>query len=34
MTRAKTRLHVCAARERYKKPAELSRFVYEYLGKQ
>ena len=34
MTRAKTRLHVCAARERYKKPAELSRFVYEYLGRE
>ena len=34
MTRARNRLHVCAARERYRKPAEVSRFVYEYLGRE
>lgn len=32
MTRAKTRLHVYAVRERYHKKAEVSRFVWEYLG--
>ena len=31
MTRAKTRLHVYAVRERYHKKAEVSRFVWEYL---
>ena len=33
MTRAKTRLHVYAVRERYHKKAEVSRFVWEYLGR-
>lgn len=33
MTRAKTRLHVYAVRERYHKKAEISRFVWEYLGR-
>lgn len=34
MTRAKTRLHVYAVRERYHKKAEVSRFVWEYLGRE
>lgn len=33
MTRAKTRLHVYAVRERYHKKVEVSRFVWEYLGR-
>lgn len=33
MTRAKIRLHVYAVRERYHKKAEVSRFVWEYLGR-
>lgn len=33
MTRAKTRLHVYAVRERYHKKADVSRFVWEYLGR-
>ena len=33
MTRAKTRLHVYAVRERYHKKAEVSRSVWEYLGR-
>ena len=33
MTRAKTRLHVYAVRERYHKKEEVSRFVWEYLGR-
>mgnify|MGYP001649429639 FL=1 len=33
MTRAKTRLHVYAVRERCHKKAEVSRFVWEYLGR-
>lgn len=32
MTRAKTRLHVYAVRERYHKKTDVSRFVWEYLG--
>ena len=32
MTRARERLHVYAARERYHRPAEVSRFVREYLA--
>ena len=32
MTRAKDRLHVCYAKERYGKEQERSRFVDEYLG--
>ena len=31
MTRAKQRLHVYSVKERYHKPAEVSRFVEEYL---
>ncbi len=31
MTRAKDRLHICYARERYGKPQERSRFIDEYL---
>ena len=34
MTRAKIRLHVYAVRERYHKKAEVSRFVWEYLGRE
>ena len=34
MTRAKTRQHVYAVRERYHKKAEVSRFVWEYLGRE
>ena len=34
MTRAKTRLHVYAVRERYHKKAEVSQFVWEYLGRE
>ena len=34
MTRAKTRLHVYAVRERYHKKTEVSRFVWEYLGQE
>ncbi len=33
MTRAKTRLHVYAVRERYHKKTDVSRFVWEYLGR-
>ena len=32
MTRAKDRLHVCYAKERYGKEQERSRFIGEYLG--
>ncbi len=32
MTRAKERLHVCYAKERYGKAQERSRFIDEYLG--
>lgn len=32
MTRAKSRLTVCAVRERFKKPVEVSRFVADYGG--
>lgn len=31
MTRAKRNLNICAVRERFRKPAEVSRFIYEYL---
>lgn len=34
MTRAKQRLHVYSVRERYHKPAEISRFVEEYLERE
>ena len=34
MTRAKQRLHIYSVKNRYHKPAELSRFVEEYLEKQ
>ncbi len=34
MTRAKTRLHVYAVRERYHKKTEVSQFVWEYLGQE
>ena len=34
MTRAKTRLHVYAVRERYHKKTDVSRFVWEYLGQE
>ena len=34
MTRAKQRLHVYGVKNRYHKPAEVSRFVEEYLEEQ